>query len=110
MKLEEYFEIEGTYELVDGVYNVKGSVRLIKEVEKLPCKFGKVSGKFYCANNNLTSLEGCPTHVGGIFYCHCNELKSLEGCPTKVGDFACDEELHYTKEYKQYLILKELRK
>ena len=150
MKLEDYFRIKGKYELIDGAYNVKGSVRLIKQVEKLPCKFGKVSnyfdcsnnkltslegcpisiGDFWCDGNNLTSLEGCPTIVGGDFYCYnnnlttlegcpksvysfdCenNNLTSLEGCPTKIsGYFSCDENLHNTKEFRQYMIMKELR-
>lgn len=65
MNLEDYFVIEGTYELKDGVYNVKGSVRLDKIVEKIPCKFGSVSGNFYCNHNNLISLRGCPSYVGG---------------------------------------------
>jgi hypothetical protein len=153
MKLEDYFEINGTYELKDGLYNVDGHVQLYKKVNKLPFKFGKVTGhfycfdnkltslegspksiggNFYCSSNNLTSLKGCPkqvggtfscsknnltslkgapTHVGGTFYCHENKLTSLKGCPLYIGDdFLCDIELHNTKEYKQHLILKKLKK
>jgi hypothetical protein len=131
MKLEDDFDIWGTYEFVDGVYNVKGHVSLIKRVEKLPFKFGNVSGTFscysnnltslkgaprrvygdfYCSYNNLTSLEGCPTSVGGDFLCSRNKLTSLEGAPKSiVGAFLCDEELKSTKEYRQYLIMKKLR-
>ena len=90
MKLEEYFEIQGTYELVDGVYNVDGNVYLNKQVEILPFKFGKVSGNFYCIDNILTSLEGTPNSVGGHFYCYNNYLTSLNGAPKSVGgDFFC---------------------
>ena len=155
MKFEDCFEIVGDYELKNGVYNVDGDVLLCssKKVEKLPVKFGKVTGDFYCHINKLTSLEGCPTHIGGSLYCHYNNLISLKGCPKYVGgnfwcyenkltslegsltsiggDFACyhnklksleccptyvggafrcDENLHNTKEYKQYLILRKLRK
>ena len=111
MKFEEYFKIWGTYELIDGVYNVDGDVELVKRVEKLPFKFGKVSGTFYCYYNYLTSLEGSPTSIGGDFCCHYNKLKSLECCPTYVGGaFRCDENLHNTKEFKQHLILRKLRK
>ena len=111
MKLEEYFRIKGTYELVDGLYNVEGSVTLIEDVDKLPCNFGIVTDYFYCSHNNLTSLEGCPTHVGGIFYCtNNNKLTSLKGCPTHVGDeIWCDDNLKSSKEYRQYMIMKELR-
>ena len=153
MNLEDYFEINGTYELKDGVYNVKGSVNLIKRVEKLPVKFGIVTGDFNCSYNNLTSLKGSPTHVDGGFYCNNNKLTSLEGCPSYVGGnfycnnnnltslegspnsvggyfschennltslkgaptqiggyFFCDRNLRNTKEYRQYLIMKELKK
>jgi len=153
MKFEDYFSIKGTYEFVDGVYNVKGFADLIKKVEKLPVKFGIVTGNFYCTHNNLTSLEGAPTQVGGFFYCYHNKLTSLKCAPTQVGgsfccynnsltslkgspksvggnffchnnnltslegipssicgNFICDKNLHDTKEYKQYLIMKELRK
>jgi YHS domain-containing protein len=134
MKLEDYFRIKGTYELKDGVYNVKGSVTLIKQVkvDTLPIKFGIVSGYFYCSNNHLTSLEGvpksvggdfychenklttlegCPKRVGGYFFCHDNNLTSLEGCPKRVGGhFICDKKLHDNLEYRKYLIMKELRK
>ena len=132
MKLEDYFKIWGTYELVDGVYNVFGNAHLIKDVDKLPFKFGKVSGIFKCSYNNLTSLEGCPNFVGGNFHCESNNLTSLKGCPSWVGGnflcmynkltsiegfpkiingaTLCDEELESTKEYRQYLILKKLKK
>ena len=89
MKLEEYFEISGTYELKNGLYNVKGSVKLNKKVEKLPVKFGIVSGYFYCDNNKLKTLEGAPKSV--------------------VGNFYCDENLYDTKEYKKFKILEKLR-
>ena len=133
MKLEDYFNIQGTYELVDGVYNIKGNVLLKsnKKVEKLPVKFGKVTGYFYCSynklrslegspkwvgdyfscdNNNLTSFKGAPKFVGGDFFCQNSKLTSLKGSPNYIGGyFYCDENLYNTKEYKQYLIMKELR-
>ena len=90
MKLEEYFRIWGTYELVDGLYNVEGSISLIKIVEKLPVKFGIVSGSFSCSRNKLKTLEGSPKSVGGGFFCNHNKLTSLEGSPKSVvGSFKC---------------------
>ena len=63
--------------IVDGQFTKDGS--------KL-----KVTGDFYCLNNQLESLEGCPQTVGGDFNCLGNQLKSLEGCPQKVdGYFSC---------------------
>jgi hypothetical protein len=53
-------------------------------------KFGKVSGDFFCYNNQLTSLEGAPQSVGGNFDCENNQLTSLEGAPQSVGgNFFC---------------------
>jgi hypothetical protein len=75
----------------DGTIDVDGGVDLSrKNIDKLPLKFGKVTGHFYCNNNQLTSLEGCPTELGGDFDCSRNQLTSLEGCPTEVGGyFSC---------------------
>tara|TARA_B100001059_G_scaffold187915_1_gene190258 strand:- start:1116 stop:1454 length:339 start_codon:yes stop_codon:yes gene_type:complete len=111
MELEDYFEIDGIYELVDGLYNVSGDVLLIKEVEKLPFSFGKVSGNFDCSYNRLTSIEGSPYHVGFCFNCiHNFNLKSLKGLPTHIGKLLlCNNNLKVEQEYKQYLIMKKLR-
>ena len=75
----------------DGSVDVKGSVNLShKNLNRLPLKFGKVSGNFYCYSNQLTKLEGCPTEVRGYFYCYSNKLTTLEGGPTEVsGGFVC---------------------
>ena len=70
----------------DGTIDVDGDVDLSgKNIDKLPLKFGKVTGSFYCNDNQLTSLEGCPSKVGDGFYCYYNQLTSLEGCPTEIG-------------------------
>ena len=89
--------IKGTYEIVDGKYNVKGHVK-IESLDKfnlteLPIVFRFVSGDFDCSGNRqLTSLKGCPDKVGGNFYCSYNKLSSLEGCPKKIGgNFECLE-------------------
>ena len=63
--------------IVDGKFTKDGS--------KL-----KVGFDFYCDNNQLESLKGCPQTVGRDFYCDQNQLKSLEGCPQTVGrNFYC---------------------
>ena len=50
----------------------------------------RVTGFFYCSDNQLTSLKGSPKEVGGSFYCSDNQLTSLEGCPKEVGgSFNC---------------------
>jgi len=76
----------------DRTVDVDGDVDLPDMgLDKLPLKFGYVSGSFHCGNNKLTSLEGSPREVGGDFYCFFNKLTSLEGAPEEVGgDFYCD--------------------
>ena len=56
-----------------------------KGLTEFPPNFVEVTGYFYCGNNKLTSLEGCPQTVGRQFYCDYNQLTSLEGCPQTVG-------------------------
>ena len=75
----------------DGSIDVDGNVDLsFRNLSKLPLKFGRVTGSFYCFNNELTTLEGCPKEVVRYFYCFNNELTTLEGCPREVGgDFDC---------------------
>jgi hypothetical protein len=96
----------------DGTVDVVDDVNLSdKRLKKLPLKFGKVAGDFYChrnqlttlegapkvvggnfgySNNKLTTLEGAPKVVGGGFYCHYNKLTTLEGAPKVVGgSFYC---------------------
>jgi hypothetical protein len=78
----------------DGSYDVKWNVDLSDQhLKKLPYKFNKVLGGFYCSNNQLTSLEGAPRKVGGNFWCSNNQLTSLEGAPKEVGgDFYCSHD------------------
>jgi hypothetical protein len=56
----------------------------------LGIRFGRVSGSFYCSNNQLRTLEGSPREVSGSFYCSRNQLRTLEGSPREVdGNFYC---------------------
>jgi len=72
----------------DGTVDVDGSVYLnSKNLNKLPLKFGNVSGNFNCGRNRLTTLEGCPKSLGGTFNCSYNKLTSLEFCPQSVGGY-----------------------
>ena len=62
------------YTVVDGLVNVDGDVDLRnKYLTKIPIKFGRVSGGFYCNSNKLVSLEGAPQSVGSDFDCHSNK-------------------------------------
>ena len=103
---EDYSDIESiclkygieNFKIVDGLVNVDGNVYLDnKKLSRLPVKFGNVCegrqgriGNFFCNDNNLTTLEGCPKTVDGYFYCHRNKLTSLKGSPERVsGEYYC---------------------
>jgi hypothetical protein len=77
----------------DGSIDVDGKVDIEfmnRDLFKLPLKFNKVSGDFYCSDHELTSLSGSPRIVGGNFYCSDNNLTSLVGGPVTVGgNFYC---------------------
>ena len=82
-----------------GLVDIDGNVNLSNRyLDKLPINFGKVTGDFFCHNNQLTTLEGVPTEVGGKFYCSYNLLTSLDGGPTEVGSFFCHYNLLTTLE------------
>jgi hypothetical protein len=82
----------GEVRMVNGRLDVEGIVILsYRYLTKLPFKFGKVGGSFYCHGNLLTSLEGAPKKVGGSFWGSHNRLTSLEGAPFEVGgSFWCE--------------------
>ena len=77
----------------DGTIDVNGDVDLgVYDLDKIPFKFGIVTGYFNCSNNKLTSLYGCPREVGGQFHCLSNRLTNLIGGPQEVGrDYRCDD-------------------
>ena len=79
---------------VDGHVNLNGKVLYTigrYSLEKLPLKFGTVTGYFLCNNNKLTTLEGAPHTVGNSFGCDGNKLTSLEFAPKSVGEhFWCN--------------------
>ena len=61
-----------------------------KDLKQIPLKFKNSKGCFYCDDNDLTNLEGCPTYVADSFGCAINKLTTLKGCPEYVGyDFYC---------------------
>ena len=76
----------------DGSIDVNGDVDLYnKGLTELPLIFNKVTGYFWCGDNNLTSLKDCPRWIGGVFSCSDNKLTSLEFSPDYVGGyFNCD--------------------
>jgi len=96
MKLEDV--ICRKYEIVDGVVNVDGDVYFfdsgLDELDKIPWKFGVVTGSFNCSSCFLKTLENSPCTVGGSFDCSDNKLESLKYSPTIVGiNFECNENI-----------------
>ena len=89
--LDEY--IRGTWSVNrEGLVDVEGNFYCNRQglEDFLGIRFGKVSGGFYCYNNQLRTLEGSPREVGEDFYCWANQLRTLEGSPREVGgDFWC---------------------
>ena len=81
------------YTYRDGVVDVRGSVMLTDtSLRRLPIKFGRVDGDFYCHGNQLKTLKGAPEFVGGDFNCSNNQLKSLKYAPKEVGgSFSCHD-------------------
>lgn len=66
--------------------DVKGDVDLSgKMMTKLPLVFNRVWGSFSISENQLKTLEGCPSIIDGDFFAYNNQLVSLKGGPTKVG-------------------------
>lgn len=73
--------------LKDNSVNVHQDVKLsdkLVNLIKLPLKFNEVDGDFDISDNELTSLEGCPSKVKGSFLAYKNEISSLKGCPKEV--------------------------
>ena len=89
----EKYNIKNYIINTDGNIDVDGNINLSSRgLFKLPLKFNVVSGVFYCNDNNLISLEGCPKEVGGNFSCVANKLKSLIGSPKIVGGvYTCSD-------------------
>lgn len=76
----------------DGNVDVDGNVIYLthKGLTRIPLKFGEVTGHFWCSNNRLIDLTGCPKRVGGDFNCSWNFLTTLKGAPQYIsGDFTC---------------------
>jgi len=105
---EDIHEICIKYYIENYTINPNGSIDVNDDdvflfnnnLKRLPIKFNKVNGSFYCYNNKLTSLEGSPVEVDGNFSCSINNLTSFKGAPQRIrGDFYCSKNNIKTFEY-----------
>ena len=65
---------EKLHAIIDRDVVVKSNVSLSKlDIFEFPVKFRNVSGYFWCNDNKLTDLVGCPKSVGGNFSCYSNQ-------------------------------------
>jgi len=85
MSHEQFVKAQNWILNEDGSYDCEGDVRI--DSLGLLVRFRNVKGNFYCSNNNLTSLEGCPESVGGDFYCHDNSVSEDELKKTVERDY-----------------------
>ena len=91
----------------DGSIDVNGNVYLSdKGLTKLPLKFNRVSGSFYCYKNELISLVGSPNYIVGSFYCFENKLNSLDGFNVSYDKLYCDNKKNLIKKHKRSIKLK----
>jgi hypothetical protein len=79
----------------DHTVDVDGPVILyemhLRDLDKLPVKFRKVTGNFIMEGCAITTLQGCPDEVGAKFEVNnCNRIANIVGCPKIViNDFKC---------------------
>lgn len=87
VKICDKYNINNYHINDDGTVDINGNVLIMfkHKMEKLPLKFGKVTGSFCVESNALRSLEGCPYYVGKDFQCRYNRLTTLEQGPDFVG-------------------------
>lgn len=82
MKIKNYKINDDLKVDVYGDVNISG-----KYLNYIPVQFGKVSGNFFCNNNNLTTLKGCPIYLQYDLSCRNNNLITLEYAPKKPYDY-----------------------
>ena len=80
--------------LPDGRFDVLGDADFsglgLTGLLEIPIRIRRVTGSFWCVENDLVDLEGAPERVDGNFYCYWNKLVSFKGAPKYVGgDFYC---------------------
>jgi len=87
-KVCKKYEIQNYSINSDGSIDVNGDVNLknYTEINKLPIRFGKITGDFTCISLGIYTFDGFPHTVGGHFICSYSwNLTSMVGGPSIVG-------------------------
>lgn len=106
IRIKEIFNDVKKTKLPDGTWHVHETLFVnecnLESLKELNVSI--VDGSFSCADNRLTSLEGCPKKINGFFNCSHNKLTSLEGCPQEANGFYCfNNELSNLKGCPKYI-------
>ena len=73
----------------DGTVDVNNDVSFMSDtMDKMPFKFGEVTGNFNASYKKFKELKDFPDRVGKSFIIDGNLLTDLKGCPKKVGSFS----------------------
>lgn len=86
MDLRENWFSENVTIREDGTVDVTGDMNIYAQFPRLPIKFGRVTGRFLCSGNNLTTMVGFPDYVGGNLMVENNFISNMEGFPKYVGN------------------------
>lgn len=75
--------------------DVNGDVDIVnKNLYDIPIQFGYIDGNFFCQNNELKSLKGCPKYIEDDFQFYHNNLYDLKYFPENYLDKVLKKE-HY---------------
>ena len=85
--MSEYLMWDGTWEInTEGSVDVKGRIQIENyPYSKLPFKFRKIEGTFYCSGGYIETFENFPNIIEGDFCCSYNLLTSLKNFPKEIG-------------------------
>ncbi len=93
----------------DGKVDVTKSIFInrMEHLTEIPVKFGRVSGYFNCASNNLTTLKNCPDviDIKGVTFNFYNNNLTNYFKSIKEDDFPHWDKLHYDSVIREYPFL-----
>lgn len=92
---EGLVDVDGDVNFIGYIMQTYGQIRFRHShgrFDKIPIRFGRVTGDFTFTGQSITTLEGAPQRVDGTFDCSRNpKLTSLQGIPKSCYNFICSE-------------------